>query len=109
MTTKKELIEERLNKMEKYATSQKFPFHDKIEETRKKYNTELIVGLIERFLIPAYDEKVLKEYLLTELERYKLIAVAQGEDAKLLDFSLNDEQMKRIVKDLSYIIKVIKI
>ena len=68
-----------------------------------------IVGLIERFLIPAYKDNILKEYISAEIERMKILAVAGGEDSELLKFQLNDEQMKVILEHLTIIIKVIQL
>ena len=106
---KSQLITNKLNILEEYAVDQMFPFHQKIQEYRRKYSLSMIVGLIERFIIPSHDEGCMREYLLAELERMKILAVTSGEDADILKFSLNDDQIEVILEHLTYIIKVIKL
>ena len=106
---KSQIITNKLNILQKYAIDQSLPFSTKIEETRQKYSLEFIVGLIERFLIPAYKDNILKENISAEIERMKILAVAGGEDPELLKFTLSDEQMKVILEHLTIIIKVIQL
>ena len=106
---KSQIITNKLNILQEYAIDENMPFSTKIEEMREKYSLNFIVGLIERFLIPAYKDAVLKEYISAELERMKILAVAGGEDPELLKFTLSDEQMKVILEHLTIIIKVIQL
>ena len=106
---KSEILTQKLDILQEYCIDQNFPFHSKLEDMRKNYTLEFVVGMIERFLIPAYDDDTLSEYIEAELERMKLLHVTGGGDVELLKFRLNNEQKALIVEHLSYIIKIIKL
>lgn len=107
MVRKIELIEQRIDLLEEFAHANNLPFHHKIPEMRRDYTTSMITSVIQRFIVPAYVDKVLQPYLESELERVKLMAVTSGESADLLKFRLNSEQWTVIIEHLTYIIKVI--
>ena len=109
MVKKSELLEQKFDILEEYANDQKLPFFHKIRDLRKKYSLEFIVGLIERFLIEPYKQNLLKEYIEAELERLKIICVANGEDTELLKFRLSEQQLDLIVEHISYIVKIIQL
>ena len=105
---KKELIERKLDEFHQYAVSQKFPLVDRYDDLRKKFTITQIVALVERFLVPAHNSGLLREYTFAELERYKLLCLASGElDAAVLDFEFSDGQKNTIVEMMEYVIKIL--
>jgi hypothetical protein len=74
MVKKIEKITEIMKEMEEYVSSHPESYSAKITELRKKYTTKQIIALIESFILPAYNEKCLREYVEGEVAKYNLIA-----------------------------------
>lgn len=107
---KREVIEKKINEFHQYAINQKFPYIERFEEMRKKYSIEQLVGLIERFIIPAVKEDCLQEYLICEFERYKMVSLLQGNaNDPLRDYVFTDEHKAVIKQYLEFIVKVIEL
>lgn len=109
MSSKKELIEKKLNEAQEYAEKEKLPFVHKISEMREKYDIAQIVALFQRFIVPAKD--CLSEYIDVEMGRVKLMLAASG-DADSIAFTkyeMTIEQKEVFVQILTYVIKVIEL
>lgn len=102
MVKKSEKINMILDDLEEYAKDQKFEFIDKLKDLRKNYTLDQIVGLIQLYLLPAYKEECLKEYVESEIERYKIVSKFMD----LPDINLNSEQLDHIIQKITEIIKV---
>lgn len=66
----------------------KFPYINKVKELKNNYDIHNIVGLIEHFLKPHYENKTIEKYFDDELSKYNQIC-------PLFSFSLvsiNEEQ-----------------
>lgn len=109
MTTKRELIEKKLDNIQLYAVTHKLPFIAKMKEMRKDYDTDQITALVIRFLVPAKD--CLREYITAEMERGKLLMVGKTdeESKRALEFVPTEEEIAFLVESLRYIIKVIEL
>lgn len=101
--SKRELITTKLQKIEENEIYRKLPFFDKISSLRKTYEISKIVALIERFIIPAHEQNALKDYLLLEFDRYKLL-----NPSNIGDFTPTNQQIDQVLDDLTYLIKVIQ-
>ena len=101
--TKKELLTDKLKKMEENDIYKNLPCFTKITELQQKYEISKIVALIERFIIPAHKQNALKDYLLLEFDRYKLL-----NPNDIGDFTPSTQQIDQVLDDLTYIIKVIQ-
>ena len=107
---KRELIEKKLDEFYSFAIAQKFPLHDRVEEFKKKYSTEQIVGIVQRFLIPAKESDCLQEYMFAELERYKLMCLASGlVNPSVLGYEFSDQHKQTIVKMVENLIRIIQL
>ena len=104
MPTKKQLITNKINNFLLFAEEHNLPFQERLRKSVKKYDIKHIVGLVERFLVPAED--CLEEYLAQELNTMKLIHPQLQE---LQDFQLTEAILERVVGDIQYVIKVIKL
>ena len=102
MPTKKELITNRINKFLLYADEEKLPFVDELRDNVKKYKIEHIVGMVERFIIPVKD--CLEEYIQSEFTTAKLLY-----PEKLEGITIEQATMDRMIKDISYVIKVVEL
>jgi S-ribosylhomocysteine lyase LuxS involved in autoinducer biosynthesis len=109
MTTKRDLIENKLDNIQLYALSQKLPFVAKMKEMRKSYDTDQITALVIRFLVPA--KECLREYITAEMERGKLLMVGQtdSESKAAISFVPTTEQLDFLVDAIRYVIKVIEL
>ena len=101
MPTKRELITKKIHELLTFAETNELPFHAEIRKASLNYNTEQIVGLLERYIIPAKD--CLEEYLDDELERMKLF------HPDIANYQPDLETRERVLTDLRYIIKVIEL
>lgn len=109
MTSKKELIEKKLNEMQEYAEKEEIPFVHKIGTLRKKYDVAQIVALFQRFVVPAKD--CLPEYIDAEICRGKLLMAGSGDSdtASMMKYEMTSEHKQVLVNSLRYIIKVIEL
>lgn len=101
--SKRELITTKLQNIEENEIYKNLPFFSKISELKNKYEIPKIVALIERFIIPAFEQNALKDYLLLEFDRYKLL-----NPSELADFTPTNHQIDQVIDDLTYLIKVIQ-
>lgn len=109
MSSKKELIEKKLNEAQEYAENEKLPFSHKISELRTKYDIVQLVAMFQRFIIPAKD--CLSEYIDVELSRLKLLLAASGDSDSiaLTKYEMSNEHKEVVVQTLRYIIRVIEL
>jgi hypothetical protein len=105
MVKKSEKIEQILEDIELYCEQQKFPWLGQLLGIKEHYKIEHIIGFIERFIRPVYEEGMLDEYLKCELAKYKMVQALMCQDLPNVD--LTDEQLKYVKCKLIEIIKVI--
>ena len=105
MTSKRQLLESKLDEMERFYVEEKLPFYDKLQEERKKMNLEQITGLIVRFLLPA--SSCLEEYLLSELCKLEML-LAMDEKYSDVCLDLTEKQKNTVVEFMQSLINIIK-
>lgn len=105
MVKKSEKIEVIMKELEAYCKKQDFPWLPQLLGIKENYDVSHIVGMIEQYIKPVYEEGCLTEYLKMELAKYKMLQTIMCED--LPEVELTDEQLKYIERKLVEIIKII--
>ena len=108
LITKRQYIEERVSNILNYANSQQFPFYDKLLEYVTNLDLEQIVSLIDKYLIPAYNQQLLQEYIEQEYQKLKLLSSLLPELSAYSNYDLTEAQKKYIIGQLEEIIRSIK-
>lgn len=102
---KSEKIEQILKEIQLYCEQEKFPWLGQLLGIKEHYKIEHIIGMVEKFIRPVYEEGMLDEYLKVELAKYKMMQALMCAD--LPEVSLSEEQLKYVKNKLIEIIKVI--
>jgi hypothetical protein len=111
MTTKRKELTKIINNMIEYGQKHNMPYFDdkvKINKFKQKYTTDHIAGLIVKYMIPAYDQDILKGYLKVEMDRLRMLAVMAGSDTKVIEFKLTEDQEKHLYDNIVKMINIIK-
>ncbi len=106
--TKRDKISEIIEKLINFCTLQGIPYFDddvKIDIYRKKYTIDDIVGLIVKYLVPAYKlgESALEGYIKLEIERLRMMNLGN----KHANYQISDIQIKKVRSFIVQIIDVI--
>jgi hypothetical protein len=100
MVKKSVIIERILDEISEYGDNQGFSFMDKLREMRTNYTLEQLIGLLHLYIVPAHKEGVLKEYIESELEKYRMV----GKFMDLPEISLTDTQLDYLIYKLVQLI-----
>ena len=102
MVKKSQKINQILDEIDEYGDHEGFKFMDKMREMRKSYTLEQLIGLLHLYIVPAHNEGVLKEYILSELEKYRMV----GKFMDLPEIDLSDPQLDYLIFKIVEIINL---
>ena len=94
-TTKRELLDQLIDKLVKYCEDEKIPFHTTLKRLRSQFKTEEIAGVIDDHYSKAHENKELKEFLKFEIENNKKMGELLEAD-KYKDYTLKDDHLEKI-------------
>ena len=105
--TKREFLENKMNSILQYVKGQSMPFYDTMEQYAKNLKIEQIVGLVEKFLVPAYNQQLLQEYIDYEYTKLKALSTFLPELSMYSNFDLTEAQKEHIMQEIESIILTI--
>src|SRR5690606_5401510 len=107
MTTKRQLLDDIVDKMIKYCEDEKIPYYLTLKKLRSQFKTEEIAAVIDEHYSKAHERKELKEFLKFEIDNNKKMGELLEAD-KYKGYVLKDDHLEKIYSYMSKFLSILK-